>query len=348
MRVLFDLYHPAHVHLYKNAIREMEREGHETLIASRKKDLTVELLDAYGFNHEILSTKKSGGIGTFSEVTKRFIKLYLIANEFEPDVITGRPNPVTSAIGRLTGATTILLKDSDYRTIHSKLTYRMADLLYIPENLEIDVGAMEHRVNGFQELAYLHPKWFEPNPRLLKEYGISPFDDYVVVRFIGKDAYHDDSQKGFSRSGRQQLISTLSEHGDVYITSEKPLEPEFTPFQLPIPPHLIHHLLSFANLFVGDSGTMATEAAILGTPAVRVRTNSFTVEKELSNFRILEEEYGLLHSFENQFAAIDQVNTLLQQSNLASDWGLRRDKMLADKVDVTEDMVSLFLNEGQK
>lgn len=40
MKVLVDIGHPAHVHLFKNMIWERERKGHEILITAREKEIT--------------------------------------------------------------------------------------------------------------------------------------------------------------------------------------------------------------------------------------------------------------------------------------------------------------------
>jgi hypothetical protein len=48
MRVLFDLTHPANVHLFKYLVRSLRASGDEVVLASRDKDVTVALPDAEG------------------------------------------------------------------------------------------------------------------------------------------------------------------------------------------------------------------------------------------------------------------------------------------------------------
>jgi len=78
-----------------------------------------------------------------------------------------------------------------------------------------------------------------------------------------------------------------------------------------LPVEAIHDLLAFADCYVGDSQTMATEAAVLGTPAVR--TSAFVGDDDMSNFRELETEYGLLQSFADEDAAIDRAVAFLKE-----------------------------------
>jgi predicted glycosyltransferase len=51
MRIVVDIGHPAHVHLFKNFVWEMQKRGHEILITASKKEVSLRLLDAYGFDY---------------------------------------------------------------------------------------------------------------------------------------------------------------------------------------------------------------------------------------------------------------------------------------------------------
>ena len=52
MRVLFDMGHPAHVHFFKNTIKNLKRDGHQVKITARNKEVTLALLKAYGLDYE--------------------------------------------------------------------------------------------------------------------------------------------------------------------------------------------------------------------------------------------------------------------------------------------------------
>ena len=57
MRVLFQLGHPAHFHLFKNTIADLQRDGHQTFILIRKKDILEDLLKEAGI--KVNSTKRT-------------------------------------------------------------------------------------------------------------------------------------------------------------------------------------------------------------------------------------------------------------------------------------------------
>ena len=86
-------------------------------------------------------------------------------------------------------------------------------------------------------------------------------------------------------------------------------------------------------MLLGDSQTMTSEAAVLGTPSVRC--NDF-----VGRIAYLEEEehrYGLTFGYKpihfNEL--ISKTTKLLQNKNLKKEWEKKRQRMLSDKIDVT-------------
>ena len=63
MRILFDLVHPADPLFFYHAIRRLEADGATILIASRRKDVLIQLLDEMGFAHQVLTTASRGLVG---------------------------------------------------------------------------------------------------------------------------------------------------------------------------------------------------------------------------------------------------------------------------------------------
>ena len=44
MRILIDIGHPAHVHLFKNFAWQMQEKGHKVLFTCREKEFEIDLL----------------------------------------------------------------------------------------------------------------------------------------------------------------------------------------------------------------------------------------------------------------------------------------------------------------
>ena len=108
----------------------------------------------------------------------------------------------------------------------------------------------------------------------------------------------------------------------VYISSEKALPSELAQYKLSTPSAQIHDVLANADLYVGDSQTMATEAALLGTPAIR--SNSFVGENDMSNFKMLEKDHGLLLNIRD-FKTVLKVATYFAKVSRKAEWEHKRD-----------------------
>jgi predicted glycosyltransferase len=349
LRVLFDIQHPAQVHLFKHTIWELQRRGHRTLVASREKELTTDLLDAYGIEHVMLTKRGRGLPGLVGELVLREFRLYSLARSFRPDVVVSRFSPPAVHTARMTGARNVLVNDTHlspplFRKIIYGMTLPFVDRVFTPEGFDLGLDAGHHGRLDFQELAYLHPDYFQPDPTALEAYGVDPDNPYFVVRLAAWDAYHDVGHAGLSPGTVSELLSTLSERGPVYVSSESPLPPEYDGHAIPVPPHLIHHLLYYATLYVGDSGTMATEAAVLGTPAVRA--NTLAGPDDESVFVELENRYGLLFSFSDERRALAKVEELLSGDIDRETWRASRDRLVEEQVDVTDALVEQIVAFG--
>jgi len=348
-RVLFDVGHPAQVHLFRNAIAQLQDRGHETFVTSREKEVTVDLLDAYGIEHRSLSTRGSSLPALVTELLTREVRLLGVARTFRPDVIVGRLGPVPAHVAALTGARYVAVSDTHIdhallRRLYQGLTFPFVDTICVPESFQLPIDPEKRRPLDFQELAYLHPRYFQPDPRTLATYDIDPDEPFFVIRVAGWDAYHDVGYAGLSPEAVRRLVGILSAHGRVFISAENDLPSDLAEYRLRIDPEDIHQLLYFADLYVGDSGTMSTEAAILGTPAIR--TNTIVSEDDENVFRALDEEYGLLRSYADEDRAVRTVRRTVECGIDNVDWQQRRDRLIAEQPDVTEQIVTTILESA--
>ncbi len=106
---------------------------------------------------------------------------------------------------------------------------------------------------------------------------------------IAANALPDDSEKNGFVSPNPDKKDQKNEMPRIYITSERPLEPQFEQYRIHINPLDMHHVMAFASLYIGDSQTMAAEAGVLGVPFVRF--NDFV--GRIGYLRELEDTYEL-------------------------------------------------------
>jgi predicted glycosyltransferase len=201
-----------------------------------------------------------------------------------------------------------------------------------------DLGKKQIRFNGFFELGYLHPNYFKPDPSVLDELKLNRNERIIILRFVAWNASHDIGDAGFS--DKASVVETLSKYGKILITSEIELPSELEKYKLLIPPEKMHHLMHYADLFIGESATMAAECAILGTPAIFVSTSRRGYTDEL------ESKYDMLYSFSNpenaQEDAMKKAIELLEDKSTGKKWKDKKDRLFKDTVDVTKFMTEFI------
>lgn len=341
MNIIVDINHPAHVHYFKNFIWEMERRFHEVLITASEKEISYKLLDLYGFNYVRLGRY---GVSLVEKLVKMPIldlKMYNAVKDFNPDIFIGVSSIRNAHISKLLGKPCIALDDTEHSKLVRMLYLPFTNVVLTPSCFKKDLGNKQIRYNGYNELAYLHPKYFKPDSSVLDELGLSEKDIFIVVRFVSWDATHDIGKIGIEN--RIDLVRNLEKYGRVLITSEEKIEKVLEKYRITLSPDKFHDLLWYATLYIGEGATIASEAAILGTPSIYVSSLTGT----MGNFIELEQKYGLMYSFASPIEALKKATEILQTPNIKKDWRLKRNQLLKDKIDVTQFMVWFIENYPQ-
>lgn len=346
MRILIDVNHPAHVHLFRCAAQEWAGRGHEILWTARDKDLVISLLEHYEFEFQVLSTYRRGLAPMGLDLVSRDWKLLHLVRRVRPDVMLGTSVNITH-VSKLTPAHSIFFTESDPHLIRliAYLSFPFADVIVTPDILP-NLGRKHVRHTSYHELAYLHPTRFAPDASVLDDLGVEAGQPFFVLRFIAWGASHDIGEQGLTLAARNRIIDLLAPHGRIFITAESELRPEFEPYRLPIGPHRIHDALYYATMFIGDSQSMAIEAAALGTPALRCNSmvGRTAVIDELENkYRL---GYGFLPYEVDKLLA--KILELLRKDDLKAEWQARRRRLLSDKTDLTEWMVEYIESYGSQ
>jgi len=345
MRILVDITHPAHVHFYRNAILLWREHGHDVFATARRKDITADLLRAYSIEFEDLgaSGKGLGGLGL--ELAQRVRKLRRVVRRVRPDVLTAIGGVYVAHAGWLSRKPSVIFYDTENAWISNFLTYPFCTAVCTPSCYEGWVPASKHLTyRGYHELAYTHPNRFTPDLNVLQSFGLQAEKPFVVMRLVSWAAAHDVRDHGFT--GIEAAVRDLERFARVVISSEGPLPKSLENRRLEGPQELVHHLLAFASLYIGESATMASESATLGTPAIFVSTSvrGYTNEQE--------ERYGLAFTFNHprtaQMDALIKGVEILSNPDTKSRWQKRRRRMIADKIDVTEHIVEVVESYGRR
>lgn len=336
MKILIDIGHPAHVHLFRYFAKEMLRNGHEILFTCRDKEFEIYLLKQFGFNFKSFGKKYKSGIGKLWGLIEFDIKEFIMGLKFNPDIFLSH--------GSMYAAHAAFFLNKPHISLEDTFNFEQIKL-YKPFTKVILTADYKHplkskkviRYAGYHELAYLHNKRFKPDPSILKELGVGANEKYVIIRFVSWKASHDYGHSGISNESKIKAIDAFSKYAKVFISSEKELSDELKKYQIRIAPESMHDAIAYSSLVFGESSTMAEEAAILGVPSIYLNNESTWYTAHL------EQDYGLVLNFtesnSDQLLSIDKGVELLHTSEVMAQWQQKREKMLANKIDVTAFLV---------
>jgi predicted glycosyltransferase len=345
---LFYLGHPAHYHNISEVIKQLSEKGYHIVLVARAKDVLFELLEGLPYEIVYLKPKKGQGkLSLIATVIKREFILFRLALRYKPKMLIGT-DIVIAHVGKLLNIPAVILNEDDAKEVPflAKFGFRYATHILSPNCCDISpYNANKIGYSGYHELAYLHPNYFTPDQTKVQEL-FKDGEKYFILRFAELTAHHDEGKKGINLTVAKKLIEKLTPFGRVYITSERKLEPELEQYRIIVNPKNIHHAIYFAQIYIGDSQTMAAEAAVLGTPSIRF--NDFV--GKLGYLDELENKYKLTFGIptDNPQGLFDKVDELLDDKKIKETFDLRKEEMLRKCVDVAQLWTDYFIKNRKK
>jgi len=310
----------------------MMAKGHKVLFTCREKEFEIKLLESYGLEYKSFGRKYKSVMGKMWGMIKFDIQEFIVGLQFKPDILLSHGSMYAAHASYLLGKPHISVED----------TFNFEQIrLYKPFTEVILTSDYEHPLKsekvvtyaGYHELAYLHPNRFTPDVTVLKELGVGEDEKYVIFRLVSWNATHDIGHKGLSHKNIIKTIWEFSKYAKVFVSSESRLPAQLQKYKLNIAPNRIHDAIAFASLVFGESSTMSEEAAMLGVPSIYMFNSGTIYTKHL------EKEYGLMfnlsESDEDQQLAIEKGVELLQTPDIKEVWKEKKERMLAEKIDVT-------------
>ena len=329
MNIFFNISHPAHVHFFKNAISRLEQNGHNIIVGARNKEFTIELLKAYNIEHIVLTNKGQGLAGLIKELLVQQFKLSKIIKEHSIDMMLQISGIFNAPVGKWHGIPTLAFSDTENDTWGNKLSFSLSKHAVFPTCFDHSAGG--HWKNqllypGYHELAYLSPRYLTEVKK----------EDKFLVRFVGWGAGHDIGENGLTSAQKIEIVNILQQWGKVYISSEAPLPESIAQHACIFHPAEMHDFMKTCKMVVGESATMASEAAVLGIPAIFISDTGrgYTTEQD--------KKYGLIKHYQRQqWSKIITTLTKWGSQDIAAQWQDKRQNMLRDKIEVTDWLVDL-------
>ncbi|MBF0224829.1 MAG: DUF354 domain-containing protein [Desulfobacterales bacterium] len=336
MNIFFNISHPAHVHFFKNAISILERNGHKIIVASRKKEFTINLLNSYNIKHEVLTDYGIGFLGLLKELFQQQIKIARIIKKQPIDLMLQIGGIFNAPIGKVYKIPTLAFSDTENVTWGNKISFGLSSHVFCPTCFDTEFGGKwknQILYPGYHELAYLAPEYVK------KTFNR---ENNFLVRFVGWGASHDIGEKGLTRAQKIEIVQILSSFGKVHISSEGQLPDEIINFSSKVPIESIHEFMTTCRMIVGESATMASEAACLGIPAIFISNTGrgYTTEED-NKYRLIK------HYHINQWKDILKTIREWASNDLFDEWQKKRWNMLKEKIYVTNWLVDLIENYPQ-
>ncbi|NMC59131.1 MAG: DUF354 domain-containing protein, partial [Candidatus Methanofastidiosa archaeon] len=140
-RILIDIGHPAHVHLFRNFIRIMKLKDYEIIITSKKSKIIDSLLSSSGLKYICLGPKRKSLLGKYLYQFLYIIKMLLIVIAKRPQMGLGISMTIP-IIGKITKLSSIGFDDDDMSATPKYAKYiNQSDVVLTP-------GCLKHEDRG--------------------------------------------------------------------------------------------------------------------------------------------------------------------------------------------------------
>ncbi|WP_421911089.1 hypothetical protein [Marinobacter sp.] len=255
----------------------------------RDKDVTLSLANSLGLKGVVVSKASSGIFGNGFELTVNIIRCAYYTKKYHIDLWLTKYGCGNIA-ARMMGKKSISFNDDDEDVVPliARTSYPFANLLLFPDfTRNSRYSEKSTYYHGLHETAYIRDHAAAASARAGSRNAM-----YALIRISALSAHHDVGHSGISLDLLDDLVEVLQRRNlRVYISSESTLPKRFSSMALQVDVSEVHQFLAGASFYVGDSQTMAIEAALLGVPSLRI--SDFD---RLSVINYLESQ-GLIFSF---------------------------------------------------
>jgi len=343
MRIFIDIGHPAHVHYFKNFIRLMQEKEHEFFVSARERSIIHYLLKHYNIEYYNRGKGMNGLVGKLWYMLFADLKLLKHALRFKPDIFISFASPYAAQVATLLNKPHIALDDTEHAHFGQMFYKPFSKTFLNPQCFQNDFGKKQIRFNSFTELFYLHSNYFKPGNEVLQLLKLKSEEKFVLLRFVSWEANHDIGHSGLDMISKKNIVNLLLKNRyKVFVSNEsKTIDPFFEPYMIQIPPQHMHQVLNQCSLLIAESGTMASEASILGTPVVYV--NSLPLMGYLEE----ERKAGILFHFNSSEGVINKVQELISMDDIKTHFQTIRQQLVSDKIDPTAFMIWFVENYPQ-
>jgi predicted glycosyltransferase len=328
MNIIFDLVHPAHINLFKRAIRTLHENGDTVIVTcinrGKLPNIVKQEIDPIPVN--VIGRHRGTTISILFEANMlRFFQMLRFILTQRVDIGMSFGSFLLGAIMKLRRKPNIHLSDDPERKVNGFLEILTCDERYLPPIAR--AKGKTQIFNALKEWAYLSPTYFKPDPTILEDYRVAP-RKYIFIREVSSGSLnYKDQGDGLVASFAHDLPKDLP----VLLSLEDKTHRDQYPAEwiiLQEPLRDIHSLIYFSSIVISSGDSMAREGTQLGVPSIycgsrEMQANQLLIDKKLM-FKIEPDSVpGFVRRILNNDLQLEKQDDF-------------RTKLLNEWVDVTE------------
>jgi predicted glycosyltransferase len=299
--IWLDVLTPKQALFCQKVAEQFQTANFDIVFTTRDYQQVVGKLDLLGIKAKIIG--KHGGADPYEKLlasAERVVALTKYINKINPDLAFGFASPESARVAFGLGIPYYSGNDSPHSHFVAQLTIPYAIKLFTPWIMEkawyqLDVPPQKIiTYHALDPIAWLQD--FKPNTTILRELGLEPGKDYVIIRPEEAQASYlygvADELSPVTNPVIHQIIQSFPDLPIVvlsrYREQREVMRKQFGN-KIILPENVVDatSLLALSSLFVGAGGTMNQEASILGIPVIscypgrEILTEQFLREKKL-------------------------------------------------------------------
>ncbi len=280
MSIWIDLDNSPHAHFFPPIVRRLEEAGYDVLLTVRRFGQVEEIAQSHGLDYVVIGRHRTPHffLTRAAATVIRALRLAIFARKNRPAIAVNHGSRAQVLAAWLLRIPVMAIYD--YEFVHSELFSRMATKLLLPETIpsvtleRLNVNmAKVIRYPGFKENVYL--SGWRDSPAVMDELKLDPGRLIITVRPPATWAHYQDP---FSDVLFRALVERLrGDHDSQVIVLPRTQEQgeklkssygmRSAPFQVSDRSVDALSLMALSDAVLSGGGTMAREAAIIGTPA---------------------------------------------------------------------------------
>jgi predicted glycosyltransferase len=280
MRVWIDLDNSPHAHFFPPIIRRLEEAGYDVEITARRFGQVEEIARSHGLTYVVIGEHRMPHffLTRALATVARALRLAAFGRQTRPAIAVNHGSRSQVLAAWLLGIPVMTIYD--YEFVYSELFSRMATKLLLPETIPSVTLERQHinmkkviRYPGFKENVYL--SGWHNSPGVMEELNLDPARLIITVRPPATWAHYQDP---LSEVLFRALVERLREDRDSQVVVlprtrkqgeelKKSYGMRSAPFQVSDKSVDALSLMALSDAVLSGGGTMAREAAIIGTPA---------------------------------------------------------------------------------